>query len=97
MTREELKHRIQIAQAWMDGKRVQCKAAGSSAGWLDVPMVNSVSHEYAPRFFFDTDVEWRLKPEPRDWWICKACHTVWRSQTGMKCCNGEFHHVREVL
>jgi hypothetical protein len=100
MTREELKHRGKIAQAWMDGKRVQVqyrwsgKIADITSDWNDYSDFPNGSL----KDFASEELEWRMKPmEPRDWWICKACHTVWRSQTGMKCCNNEFHHVREVI
>jgi hypothetical protein len=98
MTREELKHRIQIAQAWMDGKVAQCKTP-SSPTWLDVPMVSQVSHEYAPRFFFDTDVEWRVKPEPREFGFCLKCRRcyLWIGEGQLCCGNSPAIHVREVI
>lgn len=59
MTIEELKRRIAVQQAFVDGKTVQYKSV-LSAGWQD--------YQAGPDDFPSFDwvyCDWRVKPEPR--------------------------------
>lgn len=59
MTLEELKRRIAVQQAFVDGKTVQYKSV-LSAGWQD--------YQASPGEFPSFDwvyCDWRVKPEPR--------------------------------
>ena len=58
MNRERAKELLPIIQAFADGKTIQAKKIAST-GWIDVDNYLDVS----------TDHEWRVKPEPREFWI----------------------------
>lgn len=63
MTREEAKELIPIVQAYADGKIIQAKWRSESGDkWEDMPEINS----------FMEDLEYRIKPEPRESWVIHA-------------------------
>ena len=50
------KDKIQIMQAWLDGKKIQYRFC--TADWKD---------EFGEPEWDWTRFEWRIKPEPREW------------------------------
>jgi hypothetical protein len=101
MTRDELKHRIQIEQVWMDGKRVQVqyrwsgKIADFTSDWNDYSDFPNGSL----KDFASEELEWRVKPEPREWWMCDHCGTSWDSELSARTCHSPkaVIRVREVI
>ena len=60
MNRERAKELLPIIQAFAEGKTVQAKKLAGE-GWIDIN--NFID-------FFDADErEWRIKPEPREFWL----------------------------
>ncbi len=67
MTKEQAKQLLPVIQAWADGKAIQYRPTHGMAGnvadkWFE-PMEG-----YNPCFDSRT-AEWRVKPEPRRWWV----------------------------
>lgn len=62
MTREQLKAMLPVMQAWCEGKQVQLRTKTSA--WQVTEDPNWTPH-----------VEYRIKPEPREWWLCLSCGT----------------------
>lgn len=67
MTLEELKRRMAIQQAFLDGKRIQYRCHTSSV-WNDWEPVNEETPAQAPSFDW-TFRDWRIKPEPRVFFV----------------------------
>jgi hypothetical protein len=67
----KVKEKIEVMQAWLDGKVVQSNKYGN---WLDVTPRDSNAWEVGsftgePGFTFD-ECDYRIKPkEPREFWI----------------------------
>ena len=80
MTPERAKELLPIIQAFADGEDIQC-GSSSNNHWSDL---NKRAH-------FEDDLEYRIKPEPREFWVNPDKMTVWSSD-GHDCI-----HVREVL
>lgn len=97
MTRDKAKMLLPIIQAFSEGKAIQAQHTFRD-GWEDI----------GTHANFDADAEWRIKPEPREWWLVqwpiKAPKNVQRFETqaaakkcASVCANPEIIHVREVL
>ena len=93
MTRERAKELLPVIQAWAEGKEIQVSLDGKD--WRTLPSPNPM--------FENENWEWRVKPEPREFWIensptCDLGHPwrVWTSlpSTGF---HGEVIHVKEVV
>jgi hypothetical protein len=55
MTRDRAKGLLPIITAFAEGKRIECKVEGA---WVGCMMIIP-----------DLDNEYRIKPEPREWWL----------------------------
>ena len=55
MNKKEIKQRIEVMQAYLDGKTIQCLDGGD---WLEIKEPT-----------FQTDWEYRIKPEPSVRWV----------------------------
>lgn len=62
-------------------------------------------HGQNPNFEND-NLSWRIKPKPREWWLCAPCknidvvnspYAVWTIHPGTTNNYAEVIHVREVL
>ena len=60
MTRDEAREFAKVVQAYADGRYVQCE---DEMEWSDA---NNPS--------FHPLYRWRIKPEPREWWVVVNCH-----------------------
>lgn len=72
MTREEAKANAAVMLAWAEGKTIQLRLLHRpDDGWSD----SGISKHWI--FDFKTE-EYRIKPEPREWWIVRdvGCGTV---------------------
>lgn len=95
MTREQAKELLPMIQAFAEGKTIQC--LNRRGGWEDL----------ASPISFDADVSaYRVKPEPREWWLVASKHLqtepwkVFHRQPTIEDIalnNYEVIHVREVL
>lgn len=99
MTDEESQRQRHLAEmliAQCDGKQVQFKHQNELWRDLAIPLIEC---ELACRGF-------RIKPEPREWWVCETCNG--RMPVGSRChgknskdgflkCDEKLIHVREVL
>ena len=81
MTADEM---IAVLEAWNDGKTIQFRPS-SVAAWVDCNL--------QPVWNFDL-TQYRVKPEPREFWICGDTN-VYKYSTGPHCC--KCIHVREVI
>jgi hypothetical protein len=105
MTPEEnqrQRHLAEMMLAQCDGKIVQTKLY--SDNWRVIASLPDVLADHLTQWD-NGDLQIRIKPEPREWWICERCST--RSMVALKCphfpyqsnaeCTGSMIHVREVL
>lgn len=99
MTRERAKVLLPIIQAWAEGKIIQ---------WRFPQSPNPKNREWDTITFeptFDTTAaEYRVKPEPREFWIGMCgkhgvrCAPLCALDSPSACCgDGEIIHVREVV
>jgi len=58
MNREQAKELLPIIQAFAEGKTIQAKKAASEQEW-----------QHAQNPTFAALFEWRIKPEPREYWL----------------------------
>lgn len=58
MTRDEAREFAKVVQAYADGKQVQ--VCNADRYWFDLD---------DPEFFTRTIGSYRIKPEPREWWM----------------------------
>ena len=84
-----------IAQC--DGKTVQFYAANGTWIVMNSPLYKSCLH---------TDTPIRIKPEPREWWICVECSSLFAHNhnyhyrhelKSVTLCSGVLIHVREIF
>lgn len=61
MIKEHTKKMIEVMQAYLDGKTIQVAYANKNK-WSDI------DQEELPTWQFG-DFQYRIKPEPREWWI----------------------------
>ena len=84
-----------IIDALMDGKTVQsCDPPNNE--WFTQHWVNLF---YRIGIGFKPD-RFRVKPEPREWWMCFNCPDRWLflpAKPTCTNCDSEIIHVREVL
>jgi hypothetical protein len=87
MTRDRAKGLLPIITAFAEGKRIECKVEGA---WVGCMMIMP-----------DLDNEYRIKPEPREWWVCDQlafCSEVYaRERQSIVSPKPEIIHVREVM
>lgn len=91
MTREEaavLLRSVEAIRAYARGEAVQVKYEGGNWEEYDGDYAN----------FFNKDWEWRVKPEPREWWIALG-HGLYDSLESARkhVPDSIVIHVREVL
>ena len=99
MTREEIGKRLPMVQAWCEGKTVQYFLSWKCGPerWVDygeTPDDRGIVGDLC-----NEAVQMRVKPQPRDWWICAFCASGKSTEIkAMQCC-GNPHpiHTREVL
>lgn len=86
MTPERAKELLPVIQAYAEGKKLDYLSP-SRHEWEDDPIPN-----------FEASGKWRVKPEPREWWLCLRCIFI-ASYDAQKCsrCESPLVHVREVL
>ena len=63
MTPEQIKNLLPIIEALVEGKAVQFRPRNTILPWEDVIVVTG---------FYD-DYEYRIKPEPRRFWLIENC------------------------
>ena len=99
------RHLAEMLIAQCDGKIVQYRELDGE--WIPVPyMIYNIADSDKLR------LQWRIKPEPREWWICEKCngyrlsinpvsHALLKSPSFPHrlndSCDGNVVHVREVL
>lgn len=91
MNRERAKALLPIIQAFAEGKTIQAKA--NTIGWYDI---DEPGWEYS----VNTETEYRIKPEPREFWIRKRPMEdmyVYSKEPNFTDPHTEVIHVREVL
>lgn len=95
MTRERAKELLPVIKAFAEGKIIQI--LGNNGQWFDLkdfPGLNAT--------FDSENCEFRLKPEPREFWLrmCTCPEHCVAIPFGKKpiesCCFCSIHHVREV-
>ena len=60
MTRDQAKKLLPVFAAWAEGKTIQVKGEGDL--WYDCTSVAGC--DFASHY-----AKWRVKPEPREWWV----------------------------
>lgn len=106
MTPEQARELRPVFEAYCEGRAVQWRyvtRGGKPCGfsWMafgenvDLPLCCMVNEDG------DETYEWRVKPEPREWWLCTNCGRAW-SAGGSKnihfgCSKPDPITVREVL
>ena len=79
---------IAVIQAHKDGKQIQWKSRNGVDGWDDCS-----DGYWQPKFNFGC-CDYRIKPEPREWWIENShCQTGYAHRNYVP----GMVHVREVL
>ena len=63
MTKETAKEYLPLVQALAEGKTIQQNCAG---GWYDMQSPTFIEHPS----------EYRIKPEPRRWWLVQGIQTI---------------------
>lgn len=95
MTDEQNKrqrHLAEIMIAQCNRKQVQYRERDGE--WIPVPyMIYNIADSDKLR------LQWRIKPEPREWWICEQHKELTPGNGSTKCKHGCSHYfkVREVL
>jgi len=104
MTREQAKKLIPIMQAWVDGKTVQYRRTVNDDDKIIKPdeWHSVVDNDPRAVMWDGSDIQWRIKPEPRDFWIgwCQHCGPipkVYGSKPERECAFCEIVRVREVI
>jgi hypothetical protein len=109
VTRTEFAPRLPFLQAWMDGKEVEWVYTAQTAVKWHYAAINAVPPDWQrvqhADVFTYSGVQFRLKPQPREWWICRSCKAVYGERPSYvhqcRCdelTNAErIVHVREVL
>ena len=86
------RHLAEMLIAQCNGKQVQYRERDGE--WIPVPyMIYNIADSDKLR------LQWRIKPEPREWFLCMTCHR-WCPKgftISHPNCNGETVLVREVL
>lgn len=89
MTREQAKELLPVIQAFAEGKTVQFRF--SDGTWVDCRQLD----------FSGPQLNYRIKPEPREFWILVAASHVQMAAMKVKPMSiyegEEVIHVREVL
>ena len=110
MTDEENQRQRHLAEmmiAECDGSVLQIKMYNEP--WVALSSLLLLIHNnglHVLNGLINGDVQIRIKPEPREWWVCEQCNG--RMQVGSRChgknskdgflkCDGQLIHVREVL
>ncbi len=101
MTRDEIKSRVPVLQAWLDQQAIQFRwhGRGNISSWTDFTEGHHGDHPD----IFNPDKEWRKKPaevRPMEWWIdfCpEKSDTIWHYEPDPRSVRGRLVHVREVL
>jgi hypothetical protein len=88
---------VPVLTAYSEGKVVQYRCG---AQWHDFKGDDHDSDE--PYLFGCHAVEWRIKPQPREWWFCPVCGSISVDKhvfhrTHVSHTVEEVVHVREVL
>jgi hypothetical protein len=93
MTRDEAREFAKLVQAYADGKQVQFHLDDGS--WDDL---------HDPDFYAKTRDFYRIKPEPREWWVVPSVAHAARYKDeaedlaeAMDCPTTSIVHVREVM
>lgn len=98
MTDEENKRQRHLAEmmtAQCNGKQVQYRERDGE--WIPVPyMIYNIADSDKLR------LQWRIKPEPREWWFCLRCKVTTPADRlaphhAMACIESDAIKVREVL
>jgi hypothetical protein len=99
-TREETQQMIEVMQAYLDGKAIECNAMrnGPERGWMDCQHLDACGWNHAM-------FRYRVKPEPREWWIVPEYGAVFcdkqprRVRFDQEGDNRDYDvvHVREVV
>ncbi len=97
MTRAQTKALMPVLVAWSERRPIQVRLVGSlgpetGSSWSDVP-----GHECD---FDDPNLEWRVKPEPREFWLVVGKGPddgLLRSKPVNLTSSLEAIHVREVV
>ena len=96
MNRERAKELLPVIQAFAEGKDIQFALEGYQ--WTDL-------HEETAFTFPAEDYEYRIKPEPREFWIIREKGEIdnsgewysYRPSLSVHRANEEVIHVREVI
>lgn len=87
MTRDQAKTLMPVIQAWAEGKTVQQRYHRITEDkWIDAALCNLDNEA----------IEWRIKPEPREWWISIKSGTAYQHKPTDSPLLPTIH-VREVL
>jgi hypothetical protein len=94
MTPQRAKELLPTITAFAEGKKIQRRYnLAMGCKWID---------DINPTW--SNDYDYRLKPEPGEWWICDACKAGWDFNPnqiycfgGKATCKGRIIHVREVM
>lgn len=92
MTPDQAKELLPVFTAYSEGKTVQW-ASQETEYWADYVYNQCGSHQ--PCIFLNPRFRWRVKPEPREWWLCQKCRTFYGRKNIP--CQDQLIHVREVL
>ena len=87
MNRERARELLPIIQAYAEGKEIQYKLIGVDQAW------GGEKNDY---YTWDNECEYRIKPEPREFWISVAGHMEVHDERPIAL-KGDYIHVREVL
>lgn len=91
-------NRLPVMKAWLESRDIQARQNGPLfTDWKDF------SGSEPP--FDDMKFEWRIKPQPREWWLVVNPHggvLVFETEAGMNCSSSvlkgaEKIYVQEVL
>ena len=75
MDQRETAKAIEVMQAFVDGKPVEClERFGGNKRWYPLDNANWNWHGF----------DYRVKPESREWWILPECSVVFSSQDDAK-------------
>lgn len=95
MTRDEAREFAKVVQAYADGKDVQFRKVNGSCAWSDSVVSPA---------FDALNCEYRIKPEPREWWIVpNAAHAASSRDEANELADSmewpisSIVHVREVM
>lgn len=86
MNRERARELLPIIEAYANGEKIEGRPLSSLNNFTSVGEDNS-------GLYFCDDVEYRIKPKPREFWINPELMTVWST----KGANNDCIKVREIL